>query len=101
MNEIPNNEQIADEPSPLENAELIIEPLDQLWVARRPFAVALAQTLVTKFAQITFALLSSRHRIFRILGTAKFEIDMATFADFQGVCNGFGKIAKHLAHFGR
>ena len=101
MNEIPNNEEITDEPSPLENAELIIKSLDQLCITGRAFAVSLAQAFVTKLAQIAFARFPSRRRILRVLGTPKFEIDMATFADFQRVCNGFRKIAKHLAHFGR
>src|SRR5881396_4446440 len=101
MNEIPNNEQITDEPSSLENVELIIESLDQFCVYRRAFAVAFAQTLVTKFAQIAFTRFPSRRRILRILGTPKFKIDMATFANLQRVCNCFGKITKHLAHFAR
>src|SRR5439155_12582243 len=48
MNEIPNNEEITDEPSSLEDAELIIESLDQLCVAHRAFAVASLQALITK-----------------------------------------------------
>ena len=100
MNEIPDDKQITDEPCLLENAELIIEPLNEIRIGRRPFAVALAQSLITELAQITFACFSSRRRILGILRTPKFKIDMTAFADFQRVCNRFGKIAKYFAHFG-
>ena len=100
MNEIPDDKQITDEPCLLENAELIIEPLNEIRIGRRSFAVARAQSPITELAQVTLARFSRRRRILGILRTPKFKIDVATFADFQRVCYRFGKIAKHFAHFG-
>ena len=99
MNEVPNNEQITDEPRLFENAQLIIESPDQLGIARRAFTVALPQAVITKLAQKTLARFSRRDRIFRILGAPKFKVQVTTLANFKRVLNRLRKIAKHLVHF--
>src|ERR1700741_1642611 len=101
MNEIPNNEQIADEAGFFKNAQLIIEPSNQLCIVRRAFTVALSQTVVTKIAQIFFARFSWRHGILWIFGTPKLEIEITAFANLERIRNRFGKIAEQLAHLGR
>src|SRR4030095_6191526 len=101
MNEVPNNEQIADETRLFENAQLVVETPKQFWIVRRAFAVAATQTVVTKLAQISFARFSRRRRILRILGAPKLEVEMTAFANFQCVRNCFRKIAEQLTHLGR
>ena len=66
MDEVPNDEQITDESSLLQNAQLIIEPPEQLRIARGTFTVALPQAAITKLAQITFARFAGRNRILRV-----------------------------------
>src|SRR5206468_9178021 len=101
MNEIPNNEQIADEAGFFENAQLVIESSNQLRIARRAFAVALSQSVVTQLAQIFFARFPGRRRKLRIFGEPKLEIEVTALANFERVSNRFGKIAEQLAHLGR
>ena len=100
MNEIPNDEQITDKPRLLENAEFIVYPFKQFGIGRGPFAVAFAQALVTKLAQITFARFSSRHRVLWIFRTPKFKVEMATLGDFERVADRLGEIVEDFAHFG-
>src|SRR5262249_10819068 len=101
MNEIPNNEQIADETGFFENAQLIIEATDQFRIVRRAFAITLSQTVVTKIAQIFFARFPWRRGILRIFGMPKLEIEVTAFANFKRIRNRFGKIAEQLAHLRR
>src|SRR4029434_1243415 len=98
MNEIPNNEQIADESRFLENAQFVFQPSNQIWIIRSAFAVALPQALVTKFAQIFFTRFPGRGRILRILGAPKLKIEVTAFANFDRVRNSFRKIAEQLTH---
>src|SRR5213075_573592 len=67
MNEVPNNEQITDEPRFFQNFQLIIKPPNQLRVAPSPFTIALPQPIITKLAQIVFARFPSRSWIFGYL----------------------------------
>ena len=101
MDEIPNDEQITDETSFLEHAEFVIESLKQFSVGRCALAVAFAQALITKLAQITLARFSSGHRIFRIFRTPKLKIEMTTLADFERVHNCLWEFAEDFMHFGR
>src|SRR6266704_2371830 len=100
MDEIPNDEQITDEPGFLEHAEFVIEPLKQFSFGCCALAVAFAQALITKLAQITLARFSSRHRIFGIFRMSELEIETATLADFECVRNRLGEIAENFIHFG-
>src|SRR5439155_18607874 len=71
MDEIPNDEQITDETGFLQHPKFVIEPFKQFRVSCCTLAVAFAQALITKLAQITFARFSSWNRIFRIFRTSK------------------------------
>src|SRR5262249_11994906 len=101
MNEVPNNEQIADEARLFENAQLVFEPLGQLWIVYRTFAVTFSQTIVAKFAQIFFARFAGRSRILGILGASKLKIEGTAFASCECARNRFWKISRHLAHSAR
>src|SRR5215472_5027396 len=101
MNEIPNDQDVTNEPGFLEDAEFISESLAQLLVIRCTLAVTLREAFIAKIAQVSFALLAGRHWIFRIFRTAKLDRDIAAFADRQGVVDRLWKSAKNLAHFGR
>ena len=99
MNEVPNNEQITDEPRFFQNSQLIIKPPNQLRVAPSPFSIALPQPLITKLAQIVFARFPSRNWIFWIFGASKLKIEMAALTNLERVLNRLRKIAEYLAHF--
>src|SRR5262249_40081545 len=101
MNEIPNNQDVTDKSGFLEHAQLIIQSADQLGIIPRTIAIALAQTVVTKLAQIALARFARRHRIFRIFGPPKFEIETTSFADLKRVLNRLREIAEQFAHFFR
>src|SRR6476646_6459882 len=100
MNEIPNAEEITNEPSFFQNAKFVLEPTRQLRIGRRPFAVTSAQTLVAKFAQIFFARFPSRRWILRIFRTPKLKAEMAAFPNMQCVRDRVRKIAEELLHLG-
>src|SRR5438128_6727937 len=99
MNEVPNNEQITDEPRFFQNSQLIIKPPNQLRVAPSPFTIALPQPIITKLAQIVFARFPSRNWIFWIFGASKLKIEMAALTNLERVLNRLRKIAEYLAHF--
>src|SRR5262249_5455675 len=100
-NEIPNNQDVTDKSGFLEHAQLRIQSSDQLEITPRAIALALAQTVVAKLAQIAFARFARRHRIFRIFGPPKFQIETTTFADLKRVLNRLREIAEQFAHFFR
>src|SRR5262249_37097844 len=85
MDEIPNDEQITNEPGFLQHAEFVIEPLEQFRIGRRPLAVAFAQALITKLAQITLARFPGWNRILGIFRAPKFKLEMATLADLERI----------------
>ena len=99
MDEVPNNEDVADETGLLENLDLTLQTLLNLVIASSALAVTLVQTFLAKFSQITLARFPFRHRILRIFRTAEFQIEMAAFADFERVRDCFRKIAEQFAHF--
>ena len=73
MDEVPDDQKVTDEPGLLEHAQFVIEPLDQFRVGFRAVAKAIAQTLVTKLAQIRLARFAFRHRVFGIFRNAKLQ----------------------------
>ena len=81
VNKIPNDQDVTDEPSLLEHAEFVIEPLTKFVVDLGAFAIAINQTFLAEFTQITFTRLAFWHRILRILRFPELKIEMTTFAD--------------------
>ena len=63
MNEVPDDQEVADEPGLLEDADFVIEPLDQLRIRQGALPIAIAQTGGTKLAQIEFAGLAFGRRV--------------------------------------
>ena len=101
MNEVPNNEKIADESGLLENVDFVVEPSTQFLIVGSPFAVTLVQTFVTKLPRVGFARLARRRRVFGIFRAPEFELEMTTAGNLKGISNGVRKISKDLAHFCR
>ena len=99
MNEVPNDQQIADETGFLEDAQLIIDSPDQLSIVGSAVAIPLAQALVTKLAQIFFPRFAGRSGVLRISRAAEFNVEVATLANVKRIINGLGKVAEQLAHF--
>ena len=98
MNEVPDDEEIADEPGLFQNIDFVVEPLDQLGVRSRALAKAIVQSLVAKLAQIHFARLAFRRRILWILRNAKLQGEIAAIRDHERVRDGLGMIRKQRPH---
>ena len=98
MNKIPNDQQVADESGSFEDIDFVIEPFSQLRIARRSVAISFVQPFVTKFAQVSFACLSVRHRILRVFRTSEFELEVAALRDFKRVCDCLGQFTEEIPH---
>ena len=101
MDEIPDDQNVADETGALEHAQLVGEPFAQLFIAASALAVTLLQTFVTKIAKIAFAGLAVRDRIFRIFRLAELDRNITALTDGKGVVDRLRQIFKQLAHFRR
>ena len=97
MNEVPNDQEVADESSLLQDVELVIEAFDQLGVGA--IAVAFVQTLVAKLTQIRLARFPFRCRVFRVLRFVEFQFQIAAFRNFERVRNRAQMIRKQRPHF--
>ena len=96
MNEVPNDQEVADESSLLQDVELVIEAFDQLGVGA--IAVTFVQTLVAKLAQIRLARLAFWCRVFRVFRFAEFQLQIAALRDRERVCNRTRMLRKKSAH---
>src|SRR5207248_11385509 len=99
VDEIPNDQYVADESGLLEYPKFIIEALLQLTIAFRSVAVTLQQTFGAKITQIGFAGDPLWDGILRILRFSEFNLQIAALGDFQSVRDRFRKIAEDFAHF--
>ena len=101
MDEVPDDQQITDEPGLLEHAQFVIEPLDQLRISSRALAEAIVQTLVTKLSQIRLARFAFRHRVFRIFRNAKLQREIDAIGDLERIRDRLGMVREKRPHFVR
>src|ERR1041385_8406647 len=66
MDEIPDDQNVADKPRFFENAQFVIQALRKLIVDLDPVAVTLLQAFPAQLAQVAFARNSFRRRILRV-----------------------------------
>ena len=99
MNEVPDDQKIADESGALQNVDFVIETLDQFRIRSGALTVAIVQTFVAKLPQVRFARLPFRHRIFRIFRNAEFELEIDPVGDRDRVRDRLGMIREERPHF--
>ena len=92
MDEIPDDQNVADKAGFLENAQFIVEPLQKLIVDPGAVAVTLLQAFRAKLAKVTFARKSFRRRILRVFRVPEFDLQIAALRDLQSSRNRFRKI---------
>src|SRR3954470_15465851 len=98
MNEVPDDQDVADKTGLLQHAEFVIETSLQLLIRSRPLAITLNESFVAKIPNVLLATLPFRRRILGILRFVELEIQMTALRDSQSIRNRFGKIAKQFAH---
>ena len=101
MDEVPDDEKITDEAGLLEHVDFKIEPLDQLAIGSRAFAVAVVQPLVAKLPQVRFTRLAFRCGELRIFRNAELQFQVAALGDPQRVRDRVRMFRKQCAHFVR
>ena len=85
MDEVPNDQEIADEAGFLQDAEFLVQAGEQLRVRRRAIAEAFPHAGGAKLAQILFARLACGRFVFGEFGGSKFQLEIAALGDRDGV----------------
>ncbi len=101
VNEVPNDQDVANESGFLQHAQLVSQSLPQLIVDLRALAITFFESLVTEIAQICFAGLSRGNRILRIFRAAELDRDVAALPDRERIADCLRKIFEQLTHFRR
>ena len=94
IDEVPNDQEVAGEAGLVEDRELELKALLDCGVLHGPLSITTAESLLAELAEVTFAGLSFRGKVVRVLGLAEFQFRIAAFGDRKGIGNRIGAVGE-------
>src|SRR5690349_2895157 len=98
MDEVPDDQEIADKSGLLDHLELLRQARAQLGIVRRPLPITLTQTGFTKLPQKAAPRLAKGRFVFREFRSAKIEFQVAAFRDRNRVADCLRVLAEERPH---
>ncbi len=96
--EVPDDEEVRREPHRLDDAELVLDPLEH--VLRRRTVVALLRAVDRELPQVGVLVVALGHRERRQHRLAELDLDLRALGDQQRVVARVRRFAEHVAHLG-